>query len=159
MNSTILRQRLLTSGLADPASIYGCSQSEIRQIEVAAQRPLPSPYVDFMENFGKGAGRFMDDVEIFFPDVLHLKPIAIEMLHDEEEPGPTLPPTAFVFAMRNKEQFVCFSDMTDDPSVQFYMFGDAEITTISATFWQFITSELEEGEHIHNQLKGTPFDW
>lgn len=158
LNSTVLRQRLLASGLADAASIHGCTRSELDQIEVVAQRPLPSPYTDFMAHFGKGAGRFMRDVEIFFPEVLHLKPIALEILKDYEELELSLPSSAFVFAVRNKEQFMCFCDIADDPPVQFYMSGDVAISTIAATFWQLIESELDQCEWNYKQVKDTPYD-
>lgn len=158
MNSTVLRHRLLTSGLADPASIHGCSPGDLHQIEVVAQRPLPSSYADFMTNFGRGAGRFLRDVDIFYPKVLTLKPVAIEILQDYEELHLSLPPSAFVFAVRNREQFMCFSDITVDPPVHFYMSGDPAISTVAETFWEFIECELEQCERSYEQVKDTPYD-
>lgn len=158
MNSTDLRNRLLASRLADPASIHGCSASELDQIEVVAQRQLPRSYADFMTNFGKGAGRFLRDVEIFYPKVLSLKPVANEILQDYEELHLSLAPSAFVFAVRNKEQFMCFSDITVDPPVHFYMSGDPAISKVAETFWEFIECELEQCDRSYQQVKDTPYD-
>jgi hypothetical protein len=151
-------QRLLDSGLATPTSIQGCSKGELLQIEHFARRALPLPYRDFMLHFGKGAGRFLRDVEVFFPDVLRLKPIAVEILQDREDLTLVLPATAFVFAMRNREQFVFFTNEGDDPPVQFYVSGGSAISTAGRTFGEFIAGEIDCYEQSYRQIKNSPYD-
>lgn len=67
MNSQQLRERLINCGLANVNSIQGCSESELNQIVLAAGRSLPRDYREFMSGFGKQAGRFLRDLDIFFP--------------------------------------------------------------------------------------------
>lgn len=96
---------------------------------------------------------------IFFsPTVLTLKTIAIEILRDYEEYNLSLPIDAFVFAMRNKEQFMFYSHDNDDPPIMFYMSGDHVISKIADSLWDVIEAELRQAEHAYSQIKGTPYD-
>lgn len=158
MDSRRLRERLLSSGLASTDSIQGCSEQELDQIALIAQRPLPAGYRDFMAAFGRHAGRFLRDIEMFFPAVLTLRPDAIEILKDYEENSLVLPERSFVFAMRYKEQFMFFGPDGDDPSVMFYMSGRAGIVLIARSFWDVIERELDIAEELYRQVKGTPYD-
>lgn len=153
-----IRERLISSELATPESILGCSDAELGQIAVNAGRELPIAYRQFMTEFGKKAGRFLRDVEIFYPAVLSLRPVAGEIVQDYEEFQIELPSSAFVFAMRQKEQFMFFDGNSDDPPVKFYMSGDPEITTIAKTFWEVIESELDIAVESYEAIKGTPYD-
>ena len=156
--TTQVYERLVSSGLATPDSIIGCSDAELTQIAANAGRELPTAYREFMTKFGKKAGRFLRDVEIFYPAVLNLKPVAAEIVHDYEEIRIELPPQAFVFAMRQKEQFMFFDGNSDEPPVKFYMSGDSEIITIARTFWEVIESELDIAVEAFEAIRGTPYD-
>lgn len=158
MNATDLRKSLLAAGLADDTSIQGCSPRELAQIECAAGRPLPTAYKEFMAHFGKCAGRLLRDVEMFYPSILELRENAIEILEDRTARDVSLPACSFVFGVRNYEQFVCFSDLSDDPPVQLYVSGDPEFITVASSFWDFISKELEQCERYYRQVKGTPYD-
>ena len=158
MNSQLLRQRLIDTGLADSESIRGCSLDEVSQIEQAAQRSLPASYADFMSQFGKRAGRFLRDVDIFFPEVLSLHSVALDILKDNEDDELLLPQCTLVFAVRNKEQFLCFFGDGDNPSVKYYMSGDPGFSTVAQTFWDFIADELCLCEENYRKIKNTPYD-
>ena len=154
-----IQERLISSGLATPDSIIGCSDTELTQIATCAGRELPTAYRQFMAKFGKKAGRFLRDVEIFYPAVLGLRSVAEEIVRDYEEFQIELPSSAFVFSMRQKEQFMFFDDYSDDPPVKFYMSGDAGFTTIANRFWEVIESELEVAVENYEAIKGTPLDF
>lgn len=151
--------RLISSGLADKNSIVGCSDEELNAIARVANRELPVPYREFMAAFGHKAGRFLRDIDMFYPGVLSLRSIAEEIVTDYEEFNVELPPSAFVFAMRQKEQFMFFDDTGNDPPVKFYMSGQPTITTFARSFWDVIESELEQAEANYAVIKDTPYEF
>jgi len=151
--------RLISSGLATNNTIVGCSDEELYAIARVAGRELPVPYREFMAAFGHQAGRFLRDIDMFYPGVLSLRPIAEEIVTDYEEFNVELPPLAFVFAVRQKEQFMFFDDPGDDPPVKFYMSGQPAITTIGRSFWDVIESELEQAEASYAVIKDTPYEF
>ena len=111
-----------------------------------------------MATFGRGSGRFLRDVEIHFPAVLGLGAVAVEILQDSPEMQISIPSECFVFAVRNKEQFMCFCEAGDDPPVKSYMSGNSKLSTVANTFGDFIFAELEMSEYHYAQVRGTPYD-
>jgi len=154
-----LHERLIRSGLADENSIQGCSEYELAEIAFAARRDLPTSYREFMATFGKKAGKFMADVDMFYPGVLSLRTTADEILDDLEQQRLSLPLRAFVFGIRYKEQFVFFADSTDDPEVCHYFSGDLKFRKIADSYWDHIEAELEEAERNEKETRGKYFDF
>ncbi len=151
--------RLISSGLAAKNAIVGCSDEELNAIACVAKRELPIPYREFMAAFGHKAGRFLRDIDMFYPGVLSLRPIAEEIVTDYEEFNAELHPSAFVFAVRQKEQLMFFDDMGDDPPVKFYRSGQPAITTIARSFWDVFESELNQAEANYAVIKDTPYEF
>jgi hypothetical protein len=151
--------RLISSGLADKNTIVGCSDSELYAIVREANRELPEPYREFMAAFGHNAGRFLRDIDMFYPGVLLLRSVAEEIVADYEEFEIKLPASAFVFAMRQKEQFMFFDDAGNDPPVKYYMSGQPAITIIARSFWDLIESELNQAETNYAVIKGTVYEF
>ncbi len=137
----------------------GCSDDELYAIARVANRELPVPYREFMATFGHKAGRFLRDIDMFYPGVLSLRAVAEDIVTDYEEFDVELPVSACVFAMRQKEQFMFFDEMCHDPPVKFYMSGQPEIKTIARSFWDVIESELEQAEANYAVIKDTPYEF
>jgi hypothetical protein len=112
-----------------------------------------------MAAFGHNAGRFLRDIDMFYPGVLLLRSVAEEIVADYEEFEIKLPASAFVFAMRQKEQFMFFDDAGNDPPVKYYMSGQPAITIIARSFWDLIESELNQAETNYAVIKGTVYEF
>lgn len=154
----ILYDRLIKSGLATEDSIIGCTELELGQIIKCSKRVLPSDYLDFMRRFGRKAGRFLSDIDMFYPSVLTLRSTAVEILMNGSDRLLTLPDDAFVFSVRYGEQFMCFSGTTDDAVILSYMFGDESFGNVGNSLRGFLLRELEYAEWGYKQIKGTPYD-
>ncbi len=154
-----IRNRLIASGLADDKNIIGCTTRELNEIATSAKRDLPDDYLWFMEVFGRGAGKFLRDVTMFYPQVLCLRSIAQEIVLDYEEFNMCLPSSAFVFAVRYSEQFLFFEELGSNPKVKFYMSGEPEIEIVGDSFLDVIESELGQAETQYGSIKGTPYDF
>jgi hypothetical protein len=103
---------------------------------------LPYSYKVFLKNFGKGAGRLMDDVDIFYDSIFNLTKKAREILQDEGDP--ILPENAFVFTMR-EGQFFFFKvdEITEDPPIFYYMELATEFIKKQDSIWNFVEEEIK----------------
>ncbi|MFB7721456.1 SMI1/KNR4 family protein [Nocardia sp. NPDC056100] len=80
-----LRTALLESGLADEASIAGCTDDEIEQVAVISPIPLPDEYLAFLRVMGKKAGRLFRGTALFFPEPLDSVVAAQDIAGDPNE--------------------------------------------------------------------------
>src|ERR1700722_3793163 len=101
-----LKRRILEAGLARPKEIQGCSNEEIRLIEKQVGLRLAKEYCLFLKTCGKGAGRFMDDMTVFFPAVAYLTAHSRELL--AEEGTVAIPEDAYIFMMDLGHVFMFF---------------------------------------------------
>lgn len=154
-----IRTRLLDSGLARASEIAGCSEQELDEIARVAKRKLPDSYREYMRCFGRGSGKFLRDVEMRFPAVLSLRSDAEGLIACEEEENFFLPESAFVFAIRQREQVMFFEEEGAEPAVMFYMYEDTKFTKVANCFWEIIESELRMAESWYKQVRGTPYDF
>jgi hypothetical protein len=153
----LIYNRLIDSGLATPEFIQGCSVSEINQIEQIARRKLPADYLQFMFVCGKNAGRFLRDVEIFYPEVIGHRALAEEILTWDEDNLLKLPSSAFVFATRQGEAFMFFEEVSEDPQVKIYLSGKGnEFCNVSNSFRDLILTEIDSAAAIYQRIRGTP---
>jgi len=114
-------KRLIDSGLASPRDMKGCTAGEIEQIESAYRIHLPAAYVAFMTRMGKGAGRFLEGSDFFFPAPLNLRADA-ERLLEECNAKFSFKKTDFVFGGHQGYQFLFLStEVSDDPPVFIYV--------------------------------------
>jgi hypothetical protein len=151
-------QRLIASKVAKPHQIRGCSESEIKRICDASALPLPNAYLEFLRVAGKGAGRFMWEVNQYYDDMLILNSEAEDILNDYEEGKLSLPDNAYVFSMRYGEQFLFFiaDGSTDNPPVYYYYEGDGKFTDLKKYFWEVIETELIEWEEDFRKTGDDP---
>ena len=139
-----LRERLLDAKLCTMESLRGCSTTDWKRVEKAAGRSLPEEYKDIMSVLGRGAGDFMSDVKMFYPDILTLTNKSREYVADELE----FPDDAFVVANRYGEQ-ILFLRLDDMPNTPVYKWFDEKPTEYEKVFdsiWAFIEEELEAHE-------------
>jgi hypothetical protein len=150
-------QRLLAAGIAAPGEIVPCSSENIDRVRGAAGGRLPRAYVDFLRTAGRGAGHFLTDVAIFYDKMIGLSELALDILRDWDSPL-TLPPGAFVFAERRREQFLFFVDdgKTDDPPVYHYLEGGAQFTQLAGSIWSYLEAELRAEEELRREFPDLP---
>src|SRR5262245_18796074 len=78
---------MLVAAIADGVTasaeqIRGLTEDEIREVERAQPAPLASDYRRFLELAGRGAGRFLQGSDVFYPAVLQLRPWAHALLKE-----------------------------------------------------------------------------
>ncbi len=141
MNQDEIFDRVCRAGVK-PAQIQGCTESEIRRIQAIAPSPLPKVYLDFLSQMGVRAGRYMKDVDIFFPAPLSLKRNLSSL---RELSGlPLLDDDVFVFAGRQGEQFAFFRlGFRENPPVYFSYEWDPQERCVHRTFTDFLEEELK----------------
>ncbi len=143
-NADTLIVRLLQSQIvSDKNGMVGCTDQQIASIESFTGLVLPRAYVEFLSVAGQGAGRFMEDVDVFYPHMLGLNSEATRILASWERDRLILPDKSFVFSMRLKEQFQFFiaDRQSDNPEVYYYQ-EDAGRFEIIGRFWEVLESEV-----------------
>lgn len=158
LNASSLRERLVAVRIATAASICGCSDAEVRNIESTLKLRLPRAYSALLRVVGKRAGAFMRDIDFHYPKVLDLRQAAIELLDNWEEGRLQLPSDAFVFAMRYGEQFMFFrtDNFDEDPAIWFYMESHDTFQRIAESIWEVIESELQLSESFRRNYPNSP---
>ncbi|WP_435166716.1 SMI1/KNR4 family protein [Paenibacillus glycanilyticus] len=138
---------LLESRIAKLHEIKGCSESEIKELEIKINHIFPPDYREFLQIAGHGAGLLFRGTDIYFKNIKELTKEATELLRDNEESF-TLPEDAFVFCMHQGYEFnyFRFSEGKEPPIYQ-YIEGEGEPRIVWHDFKSFL---LEE---INNNLK------
>ncbi|QDT65251.1 SMI1/KNR4 family protein [Calycomorphotria hydatis] len=154
-----VRSRLIQSGLASKNDIIGCSEGDLASLEQRVGLTLPSSYKEFMREFGRGAGKFFDDVCIYYDEIANLQYEASEILYDYPEHNLLLSTSTFVFSMRQGEQFTFFNCLEEDPPVWFYFEGHPAFERIADCFVDFLEAELRQAEDMYSKIRGTEFDF
>ncbi|MGF1485801.1 MAG: SMI1/KNR4 family protein [Prochloraceae cyanobacterium] len=141
--SNELKKRIILSKIATVNQIKGCSNEEISILERSCGLILPYSYKIFLKTFGRGAGRLMRDMDIFYDSVFKLTEEAREILSDTKDP--VLPENAFVFTMRYGEQFFFFeiNQGIDDPPIFYYLENATEFIKKFNSIWDFVEAEIE----------------
>jgi hypothetical protein len=153
LNATRLVERLIASGIAKPGQIAGCSDSDITRIEGTSGVQLPAAYKAFLRVVGKNAGQLMGDIDFLYEGVLALNARAAAILDNWEEGKLVLPAKAFVFSMRQGEQFMFFiaDGRSDDPPVYYYFEGWGQFKKAANSLWEVIEAELEMQERLRQE--------
>lgn len=152
-----LRERLIAIEVK-PEHGQGCSEVEIGHVRTTSGLPLPLSYVNLLHTIGKGAGRFMRDISMFYPDMIGLNAEAADVLNDWEEGRLVLPDHAFVFTMRYREQFTFFiaDGRSNDPPIFYYFEGDHRFTHMANSLWDMIEGELVQSEQYYRESHDDP---
>ncbi len=144
MNSAIQQaiERIVTSGLAAPREIGGCTEGELQELERLVGLPLPPVYGDFLRAMGHGAGGFLQGTDLWFADLGDINEAAVELVEEAEDVS--LPDSAFVFAMHQGYQFLFFvASGAADPEVFRFVEEDG-IATVATTFSAWLRRAIED---------------
>jgi hypothetical protein len=158
LNGVTLVQRILAARRATPDEIIPCTEEDLREVARYAPGPLPMAYLDFLYAIGRGAGDFLSDQDIYYPRIFDLHHDANVVLDNEGGPRLTLPADAFVFSVRNLEQFLFFhaDGQADNPRIYHYI--DSQLRFRPAgTFWDFVEEELAICENLAREFPNSPW--
>jgi hypothetical protein len=144
LRSTQLCTKLVASGIAQPKDISGCSDDDVRAIEHSLNVVLPQSYVQFLKAVGHKGGSLMADIDYHYSLLERINADAKKILDNWEEGRLLLAENAFVFSMRQGEQFMFFiaDGRSDDPPVYYYIEGAGRFTRIADSIWDVIEREL-----------------
>jgi hypothetical protein len=126
---------LVDMGVARPGEVLSCSEEEVRAVlDRAADFPLPSHYLAFLEILGRGAGRLFRGTGIYFPEPIEANDYAIEF----SEQDPRLDVAGrFFFATHQGYQFYFFDRMSSG-TVFMYTEGQQDAQTMTSSFLEFL---------------------
>jgi hypothetical protein len=151
LNAKVLVARLISNGIAHPSEIRGCSEADLLALEQESGVTLPMAYREFMMTVGRGAGKFLQDVTVFYPDI---KKLTQEVVN--ELPNIKLPSGAFVFLQRLGEVFLYFvaDGSSADPPI--YRWSERRgVAEACESIWVFIGQELDQHEQGARGAQGT----
>lgn len=140
-----LKQTILQSRMGKVNLIQGCSEEEIQKLERQHNVVFPISYRTFLKNFGHGiGGKVMSDIDFLYDSLDSLTNIAKNEILIEDG-DPILPKQAFVFAMRNGEQFMFFdaNGLDEDPPVFYYLEDDEEFTKVGDSIFDIFEEEFK----------------
>lgn len=142
--------RLTSSGIATPLGIIGCTEAEVIHVEDTAGLILPGEYKRFLRSMGRKAGKLLNDVYIYYDQMIGLTDIARQIVVACEGDKLCLPQDAFVFTMRGGEQFFFFiaDGSNDDPEVFSYYEGHGRFTKTDESIWDFLEAERQGLENL-----------
>ena len=138
--------KLVKGGLAKPEEICGCSAAEIAEIEAASGHAaqLPAQYRSFLREMGRSAGHFLRGTDVFYPQILKLRNIALALLR-ECAVGWSLGSHDFVFSSHQGYQFLFFDwSRGDDPPVMLFLEGDTEPRQVFASFSEWLRQSVRD---------------
>jgi hypothetical protein len=136
--------KLVDAGIAQPRDIRGCSDQDVRIIQHSLDVVLPQAYVQFLQAVGRKAGSLMRDIDYQYDCIERINADARRIIENWEEGRLQLPENAFVFSMRQGEQFMFFiaDGRSEDPPVYYYVEGGGCFTRIAESFWDVIEREM-----------------
>jgi hypothetical protein len=145
-----LVDKLISSDLADPKDIQGCSDDEVRQIEAAFNLRLPQAYKVFLSSFGKKAGALLDGSDYLYPALLDCRRTAEKIIADTEARF-QLSPQSFVFLQHEGYQFLFFDTdkANQDPPVFRFIEGDSYPSKIFDTFSDWLSLCIEQEAELY----------
>ncbi|WP_425614152.1 SMI1/KNR4 family protein [Anatilimnocola sp. NA78] len=144
LTSRKLVDRIVAAGLAKHQPICGAFEVEIASLETTLGVALPEDYRSFLKAVGHSAGAFWDDVDFRVKQLVELQSRAKEMVANWEDGKLPIPNNAFVFAMRQGEQFMFFETGTPlvELPIYFYFEGRGAFSICGTSFWDVIEAEL-----------------
>lgn len=130
----LLIKKLIDLKIAKPDEILGCSSMEIVELQKRQGVVfIPEIYQEFLLKMGKGAGNFLQHLECFYPELLHLKDEVKTEILREDRTTFRLPNDAFVFMANQAYEFFYFQAKggENDPPVYHYIEGDGSSRNVN----------------------------
>lgn len=144
-----LLERLIRAGLTTGKEVRGCTHTQVQELEALAGNNFPSVYRSFLLVMGRGAGRFFEGTDIFYPEILTNREGAIELLKEDGQPF-ALADSDYVFACHQGYQFLYFSldGSHPDPPVFYYAEGAKSSEKKSDHFSEFLLEAVRDYEQM-----------
>ena len=139
------KESLIGHGIATSEEIVPCSPEEVEQIESAQGVKVPKMYRDFLLTMGRGAGKFYQGTDCFYPRLLEVREYALELL-EEDDTDFSFPQDAFVFLVHQGYQFMYFWDESgsDEPQVYYFMEGGGKPEKKFSCFSDFLEKSIRD---------------
>lgn len=151
VDARTLRQRLIASRIARSEDIAGCSGEEVAALE---QRlgPLPDSYKAVLGEIGRGAGRLVDDKELWiYADQLEkVNRLAREQIfEDGEDSDDPVPEDAVFIGARYGEHpwFILAGNGADSP-VWHCDTDTGHVTRIDLSVWDWVEGIVHDAEYF-----------
>lgn len=137
-------ERLCSRGIATRESIRGCSPEEIAKVRAEFETPLPLAYEEFLVQMGRGAVRYYEGTDMFYPQILGTKAAARELV--AEDPFDIeLPEDAIPFSTHQGYQFLFIrSSEGDDPPVYYYLEQSGQFEVKADEFSKFLLEVADD---------------
>lgn len=157
ISSTAVRtaqSKLLEAGLANPDSLRGCTEQEIKCIESRFALRLPRCYRDFLLIMGRSAGEFLVGTDYSYPKVFAFRNDAEELLRTNRS-DIKLSPSSFVFMFHQGHTFLYFhcNDDSDDPPVFMFTEIEKEPRKVADSFSAWLLTAVEDDISAYRELK------
>jgi hypothetical protein len=151
--------RLISSGMAPPNTVIGCTEDEIDLMEEHLNVQLPQGYRDFLRVAGKCAGAFETNSEWLFPEVLELTTEGRRFVARMEGGRLQLPEKAVVCARGSFEYITFFiaDGTSDDPPIFIYVEEQGHFTKPGVSFWEMQETELEQKIEFRSRSPNSDF--
>jgi hypothetical protein len=148
-------EHLLDKSSLRQTAISGCTAEEVTAFERAHAVRLPVAYRTFLRYLGKGAGPMFLGSDFHFQGLSGIRDLAehVTMNDDLTDRVVLLPDDAFAF-MEHQGYQIWFFRLTegDDPPVYYYLEDHPPILKQSATFTDFILSEMRSIWHLPTEF-------
>ena len=89
-------ERLVSTGLATPSTIHGCTEAQVEALEAACGLSLPMTYREFLRLVGKRAGAFLVGSDLTYETLIENQAAARDLA---EESGLEWPEDGFAFVL------------------------------------------------------------
>lgn len=152
-----LADGLIETGLAEPETIQGCSETELLEIEQFYVLKLPEAYKNYMRKFGKASGDFLSECGIYYESIFDNREAAETLLDNNTDYK--LKRSDFVFITRYGYQFWFFNTEDGNPNPPVYRYTETRDNPIhfADTFEAAIGIAAEEYyEMERNPLLNVP---
>ena len=146
-----LAQILISSEVASPETIVGCSEEEISAVETQFNIRLPESYKEYLRVMGKDAGEFANDLIMTYPGIIKFcRPSAEKW---SAKVGFPLSATHFVFLIRD-DMFMFFDTTMEDPRVyRLDIVVDERPIVVAQRFLDLLSELVDEAVESENYLK------
>lgn len=139
-----------TLRFAQVEDLQPCSGDDLAQIEKEIAHPLPRSYRSFLTAVGRGAGHFMSDLSVFFPDLLDNTETMRKIVG---EYGEEFPNDAFVVTHRYGDQMLyLLLNQPHDVEPLIFRWSSEEphqFTRVFDSLWEWIEEELVGHEYMN----------
>ena len=146
LSSEQLSNRITATGAIDTSDIVPCTPKNQQQLEQILKCSPPKAYRSFLSTMGRGAGEFVSELTIFFPDVLTNTAKMREILAACNQ---SLPDNTFVFIHQHGEQMLYLSlKSDDDPDVSRGSIEEPDqFPKLYTSIWDWIEEEVSGYEY------------